>query len=508
MISARVDASRMIAFALAAALLAPILIYLDTTRSMISIWNSSETFAHGYIILPISAWLVWKRRAALARMSPVPWWPALLLLAACGFGWLLAELGDVQVVRQYMFVAMIPMAAIALLGLRISWSLAFPLFFLLLAVPFGDIFIEPLIGFTADFTIAALRATGIPVLRNGSSFEIPSGSWSVVEACSGVRYLISSITLGCLYAYLTYRSRVRQAMFMLLSIIVPIIANGLRAYMIVMIGHLSGMQLAVGVDHLIYGWIFFGFVMFLMFWIGSFWREDQDVAPTTPSAVSTETVAHSVSAMPIVAMAAGTVACLAAWPFYAHFLERAGFNPASAELSGFKAQWHEASPFTQWKPGFFPAHAELYRFFQHDAQKVGVSVMYYRNQRHGAELISSSNRLVQEKDYQWRNVGTDSRRETIGSRTFVIREARIQGASGPLLVWYWYWIDGKFTASDYVGKLLQAKEKLLMRGDDGAALMIFAPYAANPDEARQALRDFLAENLAPLEATLAGNKKQ
>ena len=60
---------------------------------------------------------------------------------------------------------------------------------------------------------------------------------------------------------------------------VPVIANGLRAYMIVMIGHLSGMKLAVGVDHIIYGWLFFGLVMFLMFWIGNFWREDESPAP-------------------------------------------------------------------------------------------------------------------------------------------------------------------------------------------------------------------------------------
>jgi exosortase len=69
-----------------------------------------------------------------------------------------------------------------------------------------------------------------------------------VEACSGVRYLISSVTLGCLYAYLTYQSTKKRLLFIAVSIVVPIIANGLRAYMIVMIGHLSGMELATGGD--------------------------------------------------------------------------------------------------------------------------------------------------------------------------------------------------------------------------------------------------------------------
>jgi len=236
--------------------LAPFLVYFATMQSIVSIWNTSETFAHGYIILPICLWMIWMRREQLLQMRPTPCWPALLILAACGFGWLLAELADVKVVRQYMFVAMIPVTTLAVLGWRMTWAMAFPLFFMMLTVPFGEVFIPPLINFTADFTVAALQMTGIPVLREGTRFSLPTGNWSVVEACSGVRYLISSFTLGCLFAYLTYRTTFRKLMFILFAIIVPIIANGLRAYMIVMIGHLSGMTLAVGVDHLIYGWVF------------------------------------------------------------------------------------------------------------------------------------------------------------------------------------------------------------------------------------------------------------
>lgn len=487
--------------------LAPFLIHFDTAHSVVSIWNSSETFAHGYIILPISLWLIWKRRESFTSMVPTPYWPALMALALCGFGWLLAELGDVQVVRQYTFVAMIPVAVLAVLGPSMTSTIAFPLLFLLLAVPFGDIFIAPLIDFTADFTVAALQATGIPVLGNGSTFSIPSGDWSVVEACSGVRYLISSFTLGSLYAYLTYRSRVRQLIFVLLSIIVPIIANGLRAYMIVMIGHLSGMKLAVGVDHLIYGWLFFGLVMFLMFRIGSFWREDQH-----QPAIST-TIDDARQSNPIVpvtklfAVALGAVVCIGIWPLYANYIKHTGFNPAPAKLSGFQTNWNETLSFTPWKPGFFPANTELHRFFQNDSHKVGVSVMHYRNQSHGFELISSANRLVQEHDPIFRNTDTSVRRETISNRALIVRESRIQGTAGPMLVGHWYWIDGKFTTNDYFGKLLQAKEKLLMHGDDGASLMVFAPYTGSSDEARSAMREFLASNSTALEATLDHNKK-
>ncbi|MES2152913.1 MAG: exosortase A [Pseudomonadota bacterium] len=493
---------------IALALLAPFAIYISTLHSMVDVWNSSETFAHGYIIFPISLWLIWKRRATLGEMTPAPCLPALFGLALCGLAWLLAELGDVQVVRQYAFVAMVPVTVIAVLGWPIARALAFPLVFLLLAVPFGEAFIDPLINFTADFTVAAVRATGIPVLRNGSSFEIPTGSWSVVEACSGVRYLISSVTLGCLYAYLTYRSRLRQFLFLLVSIIVPIVANGLRAFMIVMIGHLSGMKLAVGVDHIIYGWIFFGLVMFLMLWIGSYWREDLEPgAPVEPAPAQPQQRAAASTMATRVGATIATIACLAMWPFAAQYLVQAGFNPATPTLANFNSDWTNANAFANWKPAFLPANAELYRFYQHDKATVGLSVLYYRNQQRGAELISTVNRMVAEKDRRWQNVSAVSRQENVAGHTLGLRESRLQGADGPLLAWQWYWIDGRFTANKYLGKLLQAKEKFLMHGDDGAAVTVFAPYLVNPEEARASMRQFLGSNLAPLQSAIASNKK-
>ena len=416
-----------------AAVLAPFLIYFATARSIVSIWNSSETFAHGYIILPISLWLIWRERGRLALLTPAPWWPALLLLAACGFGWLLASLGDVQVVRQYAFVAMIPVTAVIVLGWQMARQLTFPLLFLLFAVPFGDIFIDPLINLTANFTAAAVEMTGIPILRQGNNFSLPSGDWSVVEACSGVRYLISSVTLGCLYAYLTYRSWQRRLLFVLVSIGVPILANGLRAFMIVMIGHFSGMQLAVGVDHLIYGWLFFGLVMFLMFWIGSFWREDAPAPASQSSQPDAAVRADAGQRARIAGAAITTIVCMAIWPAYAYYLEHASARQEQADLSGFQARWQDGAPFTRWQPYFQKPNAELARFFRKDDRQAGLTLLYYRNQRDDSELINIQNRLVSDEDPHWRRISSFTRQETLNGRSLTVREAQLQGASGKLL---------------------------------------------------------------------------
>ena len=187
--------------------------YHETTWSMISIWERSDTFAHGFLIFPFSAYLIWGQRKCLSdtvTFSPILWrcwYLASWVSAGC---W--RHSASVQVLAAIFLIAMIPAAVWAILGEPDGWALAFPLAYLLLAVPFGEALIPPLIDFTADFTVKALQLTGIPVYREGSFFSIPSGNWSVVEACSGLRYLIASFTLGTLYAYLTYRSLARRLM--------------------------------------------------------------------------------------------------------------------------------------------------------------------------------------------------------------------------------------------------------------------------------------------------------
>ncbi|KQW90357.1 exosortase A [Massilia sp. Root418] len=498
------------------ALLLPFVAYFATARSIVEIWDSSGTFTHGYVILPISLWLVWQRRDAIAQLPAAPYWPALLALAACGAAWLLAEFGDVQIVRHYAFVAMLPLVVLALLGKRIAWALAFPLAFLLFAVPFGDVFINPLIGVTADFTVWALRATGIPVLRDGTNFSIPSGNWSVVEACSGVRYLIASVTLGCLYAYLTFRSTWRRALFILASVLVPILANGLRAYMIVMLGHLSGMTVAVGVDHLIYGWLFFGLVMFLLFWLGSLWREDAPADEQSAPARAAAVAAASAGSAPSSRFAAAVLAiaaCVGVWPAYAAWLAQREGAAAPAELASFQGAWPQAAPFARWSPSYPAASAELQQYFaqadgRHPGHPVGLHLRYYRKQDHNTKLISSVNRMAGEKDANWHSVASGLRDENVGGRTITVRESTLAGAGGRLLVWNWYWVDGRYTANDYLGKVLQVKQKVLTGSDDGAAVMVFSPFEDKPEPARAAMREFLAANLARVDATLDANKRK
>ncbi len=501
--------------------LVPFALYFSTVQSIVSIWNSSETFAHGYIILPISLWLIWRKRQQLRLMIIQPYWPALLLIALVGSAWLIADVGDVQVLRQYSLVALIPLLVLALFGRAVFQALIFPLWFLMLAVPFGDIFIPPLINFTADFTVIALQLTGIPVLREGSTFTIPSGNWSVVTACSGVRYLIASMTLGCLFAYLSYRSWKKRWLFMLAATVVPVIANGMRAYLIVMLGHLSGMTLAVGVDHLIYGWLFFGLVMSLLFAIGNRWNDsavepdgsatgNQSGDPLPPLPKST---APTVQLLRIGFI---TLLVLLLFPVTAREIERANYNPQVVNLTGLhNLADHDEAGCTDWQPRYLPAQSSFegcYTSSVHDAYPVKLIVKYYRNQRHDAQLISSSNRMALDQDDAWRVTAHGNRLEALAlagkeliqqsTPSFSLHETSINGSRQHILVWSWNWINGHFNNNSVTGKIMQSWDRLTLSGDDGAAIMLVAPFDENPEEARVVLRRFATAHLSQIEAVL------
>jgi len=242
--------------------------YYDALIGMEDIWRRSDTFAHGYFILPISLWLLWRDRETLFANTTEQSWFALLILVGSLFVGLIAYAADINVLRQ--LSAIISLIAILwlMLGNKLALYYKFPLFFLIFMVPMGENLIPWLQGVTAWFTVFFLGLNGIPVFVDGLYIQTPTGMFEVAVACSGIRYLIASVAVGTLYAYLTYQKTSKQIIFIIFASVLPILANGMRAYGIVAIAHYSDMKYATGVDHLIYGWLFFGFVIMFMFWVG------------------------------------------------------------------------------------------------------------------------------------------------------------------------------------------------------------------------------------------------
>jgi exosortase A len=502
----------LLALAVAWALLAAL--YDDTGAAMVGIWNRSETFAHAWIVPPISAWLVWRRRAELALLvpRPAPLW--LLALVPLGLLWLLGELAAANSATQFALVGMLVVLVPALLGPEAAGRIMFPLGFLFFAVPFGDFMTPWLMDRTADFTVLALRASGIPVFREGLQFVIPTGSWSVVQACSGIRYLMASVMVGTLFAYLNYRSSRKRWIFVAVAIVTPLVANWLRAYMIVMLGHLSGNKLATGVDHIIYGWVFFGIIMLAMFMIGARWSDADPEPQPAPAGAGAAQVSPARWAGVLLGLL-----LLAVLPSQLRAqAQRSGAHGEPLldvpKLPGWSWQ---AEPLNSWQPHFENPAAVLQGRFVPEAggPAIGLYIGYYRDQHFGRQLVTSVNQWVySETDKDWAQTASgeamlDAPAGPLPWRTGELRGQELGQVSGDgsraprVRVWQVYWINGRPLVSDWQAKLHGALQSLLGRGDDAAVVLVYADKAtAGADDAL--IRGFLSRNWPALDTALRG----
>ena len=486
----------------AAAVLVLLAVYWRTGASIVAIWVRSDTFVHGFLVVPICLWLAWRERAALAQRVATPWWPGAAFVLAAGALWFAASMGEVGAVRQFALAFMLEATIVTIVGASVGRALFFPLAFLLFAVPAGEIFIPTLIDWTANFTVGALRLSGVPVYREGNHFIIPSGAWSVVEACSGVRYLIASTMLGVLFAAITYRSTRRRMLFVAASILVPIVANWMRAYLIVMIGHLTNNHLAAGVDHLIYGWVFFGVVMLVLLMVGARWREDASASPvdgashaSTAIDVPTEPATRANHGALLMA-AIMAVAAASLWHPLEAVVERPNHEPRTVALLPLAgtSQWHPGPEFVTWKPRYQGQVAELSQTFYDNESPVGMYVAYYVDQEKGRELVTSSNLLVARDDWKWREVDQGTARAQWKRSAATYERSTLRGAATTIETWQIFWIAGHATSSPYLAKMWLAWSKLTGRGDDSALVVFYTPASMGDPAGR--LRDF-ADAMSP-----------
>ena len=233
-------------------------------------WWNIDTYSHILLILPILAWLVWIRRDEVARVEARGWWPGflwcLLGLAICFVG----RSADVNLIAQLGVIVAFQGATFGILGLRVGLILAFPLAYMFFLVPFGDEIIPPLQYVTAEISTALTRFSGVETVADGIHIDTPAGLFIVAEECSGVKFLVAMVALGVLVAYSCFASWKRRILFLLACVIVPIVANGIRAWATIFIAQYVGAEAAGSFDHIVYGWFFFGIVIALV--LGVAWR--------------------------------------------------------------------------------------------------------------------------------------------------------------------------------------------------------------------------------------------
>ena len=492
-----------------------VLRYHETFAGMVAIWDRSPTFTHAFVVPPLVLWLVWRKRGELAQLParPVLW--LVFPMAGLALLWWLSQFARVNAVAHVVVTAMLVLAVPLVMGWRVTRALTFPLAFLFFAVPIGEFMTPHLMHWTAEVLVAGLRLTGIPVYQEGQQLIIPSGRWAVVEACGGIRYFMASFMVGSLYAYLNYQSGRKRWLFVAVSILMPIVANWLRAYIIVMLGHLSNNEIATGVDHLVYGWVFFGVVIMAMFYVGSRWADDpQDLPVRSPAATAPQEGVATLRNVIVVGLAAVAVQ----WPWWA----TGGGAVAEAVATVGQPNWLQwpaqagnwrstDAPPSDWKPIFDDAPLKHSQGWLGPQGEIGMQVHYYRHQNPSSQLISSTHGLVLTMDSRWNTL----KRATIetprsGDTPVQWRSTTLLGSEGNiapsgerarLTIWQVYWVGDRFTINEFEGKAVQVWHALRGLPDDGAVVHLYSTLTDDEAAARQ-LSAFVAENFDMLQHTL------
>ena len=261
---AQMSAWRVHLIALAGIWLALLLGFGGDALHLLDLWWNSSTFNHCLLIVPVIGWLVWLRWEELAQLHPRCWLPGLVWIAGGAFVWLVGDAASVALFRQIGLIVMLQGTVPALLGPQVARGLIFPLFYMAFLVPIGEELVPPLQTLTAAMAMALLKLAGVPAQIDGIFITTPAGYFAVAEACSGVKFLVAMAALSALTAHLCFTSIWRRTMFILVALIVPILANGVRAFSTIWIAEQWGTAFAEGADHVIYGWVFFAIVILIV----------------------------------------------------------------------------------------------------------------------------------------------------------------------------------------------------------------------------------------------------
>ncbi len=484
---------------LTALMLGLLLVYYQSYSSIVKIWWRSETFAHGFLVAPVSAYLIWKKRRSLARLVPHPSLWGLFCFFLLVLFWSAAHIARIQVGEQLAVVAMLPAVLWAVAGGSVVRRLVFPLAYLIFAVPMGEVLVPHLQDITADIVVTALRFTDVPVLREGRFIAIPSGNFEVAEACSGIRYLIASLALGSLYAYFSYRSIWRRLLFVALSLLMPVIANGLRAYGIIMLADMSDYRLAMGVDHIIYGWVFFGIVMALLFWLGSKFREPGGMSDAVEVDVGPAAGVRS-AVVPLYISAAVLAGVALSGPAAVSYLSAVyGALSYKLQLPKLGGEWE--GPFAadngRWQPRFHGASEERLVEYRNGGERVQLYLALYTVQEQGAELVNALNSFYNPN--RWRRVAGGrlvipvEKGQVLNLQTLALTSPRTGRA-----LWYWYEVGSVPVSDDLSAKIRYIVERFMGRAGVSLAVLVSHEHDASEGMSDVVLQKFLKNFLPPV----------
>ena len=481
-------------------------LYWSTVSHLVGQWWTDENFSHGFFVPLFSAFVIWQERDRLARLIPRPSWPGLAVLVAGVGVAILGRLGAELFLDRSSMLLVLAGVVILFLGWNLFRAVLFPWACLLLMIPIPVIIFNqiafPLQLLVSKIAAATLPLLDVPVLRLGNVLKLPLTDLEVARACSGMRSLMSLLTLAIIYGYLMEKRLWVRWLLALASVPVAIAANSVRIIGTGLLVEHGFPDAAEGSSHAAWGVIVFVISLLMLYalhalirvWFPEEGGEPLRSARTDPRLVSREGrqgVAKSLS--PFIAAAlllAGAAIFLR---------ERSEVFPARLEFKQFPAQLGD---WTGTDETIRPDVLEILKPSDHllriyrnpqATQYIDLLITFYRSQRAGEAPHSPQNCLP---GSGWTPI--DNQRVTItvpGHEPFPANRYIIAMGDSRQIVLYWYWAHNRGVASEYWAKYYLVKDSIKMHRSDGSLVRIMSPMdpGETADAAQQRLLPFVRE---------------
>jgi exosortase len=234
--------------------------YAEIFSSLVEDWGLNDDYSHGFLVIPVSLYLAYERRASLIAAARRPSWGGLVVLAA-GLAMLAVGTFSSQFLARLSIVATVLGTTMFVFGREHARILLFPIGFLLLMIPPPGVlynqFAFSLQLIASSFGEAVLTTAGVPVFREGNVLALPHISLNVAEACSGIRSLMSLGTMTLLYGYYSVPAMPARVLLVAATLPLAIVTNGLRVAATGLVAHYYGEAAALGFFHTFSGLLVF-----------------------------------------------------------------------------------------------------------------------------------------------------------------------------------------------------------------------------------------------------------
>lgn len=258
---------------LVAGLVGASLLYLPNLTALVNEWLTSDEYGHGILLPFVAAYFVWQRRSDYLAEQPRPSWSSVVLILLSVVTTLIAIKTSSMSLMSYSYLILVGAVILACYGYRFVWLSAFPLLLLALAVPLPGSTIITLTSelqlLSSDFGVWIIRLFGISVFLEGNVIDLGDYQLFVAEACSGLRYLFSLVTLGAVIAYMIQAPFWMKALTVAVTIPISIFMNSLRIAITGVLVKEMGISAAEGFFHEFEGLVVFAGAFSLL--IASVW---------------------------------------------------------------------------------------------------------------------------------------------------------------------------------------------------------------------------------------------